>query len=146
MHPSRFFSREEQQRILSAIKEAETDSSGEIRVHLESRCPGDVLDRAAYVFEKLKMHKTRLRNGVLFYLAVDDKKFAILGDMGINDLTPDDFWDRIRDRVIGFFHESRFVCGLEEGILMTGQALKEFFPYQPDDINELPDEISAGNI
>jgi uncharacterized membrane protein len=90
---SSFFTKEEQAKVLSAVKEAEGETSGEIRVHIETRCSGDVLDRAAWVFGKLGMHKTALRNGVLFYLAVEDRKFAIIGDAGINAKVPIDFWD-----------------------------------------------------
>ena len=86
-----------------------------------------------------------MRNGVLFYLAVDDHKFAILGDAGINSLTPEDFWDQIRDKVLEEFREGRFVSGLETGIRMAGEKLKAYFPYQEGDINELPDEISFGD-
>ena len=142
MQPSRFFNTEQKERIGQAIRDAELDTSGEIRVHLERRCKGDVLDRASFVFGKLRMHKTALRNGVLFYLAVDDHQFAILGDAGINTVTPDDFWDNIRDRVMEEFAGGRFVTGLETGIRMAGEKLKEHFPYREGDINELPDEIS----
>ncbi len=144
MQPSNFFNREQKERIGESIREAELDTSGEIRVHIERRCPGEVLDRASFIFSKLKMHKTVLRNGVLFYLAVDDHKFAILGDAGINAVTPEDFWDSIRDRVMEDFGEGRYVTGLETGIRMAGEKLKEHFPYQEGDVNELPDEISFG--
>ena len=90
------------------------------------------------------MHKTELRNGVLFYLAVKDRKFAILGDSGINAVTPDNFWDDIKQRMAGHFAEKDFTGGLREGILMAGDALKEQFPHQKDDVNELSDEISFG--
>lgn len=138
------FTSEEKKEILNAIKVAEKNTSGEIRVHLENKCPGEVLDRAAYLFEKLKMHKTEKRNGVLFYLAVVDKKFAILGDAGINAVTPDDFWDKIKDTMTLLFSEGKFADGLNKGIQMAGEALKKHFPYQTDDINELPDDISFG--
>ncbi len=138
------FTSEEKKEILIAIKVAEKNTSGEIRVHLENKCPGEVLDRAAYLFEKLKMHKTEKRNGVLFYLAVVDKKFAILGDGGINSVTPDDFWDKIKDTMALLFSEGKFADGLNKGIQMAGEALKKHFPYQTDDINELPDDISFG--
>ena len=128
--------------IITAIKQAELSSSGEIRVHLESRCRGDVMDRAATVFEKLEMHKTRLRNGVLFYLAVDDHKFAVLGDGGINAVVPDDFWEKVKETMLGFFTGGDIAGGLSEGILMAGEQLRQYFPYQQDDKNELSDEIS----
>lgn len=139
-----FFTGEEKKLILQSIKTAEKDTSGEIRVHLENRCPGDVLDRAAFLFEKLKMHQTEKRNGVLFYLAVADRKFAILGDAGINAVTPDNFWDEIKDTMTALFSENKFAEGLSKGIEMTGEAMHKYFPYQQDDINELPDDISFG--
>jgi len=139
-----FFSDEEKKQILQSIHAAENNTSGEIRVHLENRCPGDVLDRAAYLFKKLKMHKTEKRNGVLFYLAITDRKFAILGDAGINSVTPDDFWDKIKDAMAALFSEGKFTEGLSNGIQMAGEALNSRFPYQKNDINELPDEISFG--
>ncbi len=139
-----FFSKEEKALIKSAVKEAELNTSGEIRVHIENRCREDVLDRAAWWFAKLEMHKTEKRNGVLFYLAVKDRKFAILGDAGINAVTPEDFWDRIKEKMLAHFRESRFAEGLREGILMAGEQLKAHFPYQKDDVNELSDDISFG--
>ncbi|HEY3372297.1 MAG TPA: TPM domain-containing protein, partial [Prolixibacteraceae bacterium] len=92
-----FFTKEEKKQITDAIAEAERNTSGEIRLHAEGHCNIDVLDRAAYVFEKLGMYKTAQRNGVLFYLAVQDRKFAILGDAGINQVVPADFWDHIKE-------------------------------------------------
>ena len=131
--------------IKQAVADAELDTSGEIRVHIERRCNGDVLDRGAYLFEKLGMHKTDKRNGVLFYLAIDDHKFAILGDAGINTVTPEDFWDVIKDKMQDEFIEGRFTEALAWGIREAGTQLKEHFPYQDDDVNELPDEISFGD-
>ena len=145
MKPSEFFSEEEKQKIVRAIEEAEKDTSGEIRVHIEKDCKTDVLDRAAYIFKKLKMHKTKLRNGVLFYLALEDHKFAILGDAGINKVTPDNFWEEIKETMLSYFREGKFADGLVKGIRMAGEKLKEHFPYQKDDINELSDEISFGD-
>jgi len=103
-----------------------------------------VMDRAAWWFGKLDMQKTKQRNGVLFYLAVKDHKFAILGDAGIYAVTPDNFWDRIKETMAARFSEGNFAGGLQEGILMAGQALKEHFPYEQGDVNELSDEISFG--
>ena len=144
MQPSHFFSSDQKKLIRQAIADAELDTSGEIRVHLERHCKGDVLDRGAYLFEKLGMHNTASRNGVLFYLAVEDKKFAILGDAGINAVTQDDFWDHIKDSMQAEFREGRFAEGLEWGIRQAGASLKQHFPYQENDINELPDDISFG--
>lgn len=144
MSAHNFFSETEKTQIVEAIKEAELNTSGEIRLHVEERCKADVLDRAAYIFEKLSIHKTELRNGVLFYLAVKEKKFAILGDAGINAKVPENFWDEIKETVISNFKEGKFADGLSLGIKMAGQKLKTEFPYQSDDVNELSDEISFG--
>ena len=144
MNAINFFSKEEKEVIKSAVKEAELNTSGEIRVHIDNHCKEDVMDRAAWWFGKLEMQKTEQRNGVLFYLAVKDHKFAILGDAGINANTPDDFWDQIKEKMLASFKEGAFANGLNEGILMAGEALKSHFPYQDDDVNELSDEISFG--
>lgn len=139
-----FFSQEEKEKILNAILEAELNTSGEIRLHLENECDEDVLDRAAFVFKKLKMDKTALRNGVLFYLAIESKKFAILGDKGINAVVPEDFWNNIKDELRKDFSEGKFSEGLVKGIKAAGESLKKQFPHQSDDINELSDDISFG--
>jgi uncharacterized membrane protein len=144
MRALNFFSKEQKELIKSAIQEAELNTSGEIRVHIDNKCKEDVMDRAAWWFAKLEMHKTQLRNGVLFYLAVKHRKFAILGDSGINEVTPDNFWDDIKEKMKGRFAEEDFAGGLREGILMAGEALKKHFPHQKDDVNELSDEISFG--
>ena len=137
-----FFTEIQQKSIQLAIENAELHTSGEIRVHLTSNCKGDVVKTARKVFEKLGMHKTELRNGVLFYLAVEDKKFAILGDKGINDAVPADFWDIIRDLMTLEFKRDQFTVGLCQGIEMSGERLKVHFPYKKDDKNELLNEIS----
>ena len=139
-----FFSKEEKALIKSAVQEAELNTSGEIRVHIDNRCKEDVMDRAAWWFAKLDMHKTEKRNGVLFYLAVKDRKFAIIGDGGINAVTSDDFWDKIKENMLARFQEGKFAEGLREGILMAGEQLKKHFPHQVDDVNELSDDISFG--
>ena len=144
MNASNFFSKEEKEVVKSAVMEAELNTSGEIRVHIDNHCKEDVMDRAAWWFRKLDMQKTEQRNGVLFYLAVKDHKFALLGDAGINAVTPDDFWDTIKEKMLVQFKEGAFANGLKEGILMAGEALKDHFPYQDGDVNELSDEISFG--
>src|SRR6056297_1287975 len=108
------FTKEQKNEIVNAVKEAELNTSGEIRVHIEKKCPEDVLDRAAFLFEKLKMHKTELRNGVLFYLSVKDHKFAILGDAGINAKVPEGFWDNIKETMLEHFKNGEFTTGLEK--------------------------------
>jgi len=144
MSVQKYFTEENKLQITNAIRVAETNTSGEIRVHIESKCKGDVLDQAAYVFEKLEIHKTKLRNGVLFYLAINDNKFAILGDAGINQKVPEDFWESIKEEVVSKFKEGLYSVGLAEGIVKAGEQLKTHFPYQDDDVNELTDEISFG--
>ncbi|MCD6091117.1 MAG: TPM domain-containing protein [Bacteroidales bacterium] len=141
---STFFSKEEKQKIMKAIAEAENESSGEIRVHIENKCAVDVLDCASHAFAQLKMHKTKLRNGVLFYFAIRSKKFAIIGDIGINQKVPENFWDEIKEEMQQAFLKGDFVGGLAQGIIQAGQQLKEHFPHQSNDINELNDEISFG--
>lgn len=144
MNAENFFNSEERARIVSAIEKAELNTSGEIRVHIENHCTGAVLDRACNVFSSLKMHKTALRNGVLIYLAIKDKRFAVIGDVGINEKVSDDFWDKTKGVMLDEFKKGKFCAGLEKGIETAGDQLKEFFPYQSDDINELSNEISFG--
>ena len=143
-HIRKFFSKEEKESIKKAILNAELDTSGEIRVHIESECKEDVLDRAAFLFKKLDMEKTNYRNGVLIYLAVNSQKFAIIGDQGINAVVPENFWADIKTRMTEQFNIGKFTEGLSEAIVSTGKHLKKHFPHHIDDINELPDEISFG--
>jgi uncharacterized membrane protein len=145
MKASAFFTKDQQTQILSAIKEAENASSGEIRVHIETSCKGEVLDRAAWIFRKLGMQKTAERNGVLFYLAVNDRKFAIIGDAGIHAKVPEGFWDNVKELLQKNFIEGKFTEGLSEGILLAGKQLKSHFPHSRDDVNELSDDISFDN-
>ena len=130
--------------IEQAIKEAELNTSGEIRVHIESKCPQDPLQRAVYIFNYLKMFNTQARNGVLIYVAVESRKFAIIGDAGINKVVPDNFWDSIKERMGASFSKGEYVKGLSDAIRDAGVSLKKYFPYQSDDVNEQPDEISFG--
>ncbi|HQQ12588.1 MAG TPA: TPM domain-containing protein [Bacteroidales bacterium] len=140
-----FFSTEEKQAILDAIISAEKDTSGEIRVHIENHCGGDVLDRAAFLFKHLKMNETAQHNGILFYLAVKDRKFAVIGDAGINAVVEENFWESIRHSMTEHFKRSAFTAGLIKGIETTGKKLKAHFPYSNNDVNELSDEISFGS-
>lgn len=144
MNVQKYFTEENKLQITNAIRAAEMNTSGEIRVHIEKFCKGDVLDRAAYLFEKLEMHKTQLRNGVLFYLAVEDHQFAILGDVGINQKVPEDFWESTKELVLSKFKNGNLTEGLTSGILMAGEQLKAHFPYLKNDVNELSNEISFG--
>lgn len=141
----KLFTLEEKTIITDAIKAAEKETSGEIQVHIENKCKIPVMDRAAEVFETLKMHKTRYRNGVLFYLAVEDHEFAILGDAGINNVVPLGFWEEIKEEVLSHFQKRDYTEGLRIGIEMAGQELKVHFPFdQKGDENELSDDISFG--
>lgn len=142
MSAKNFFTEEQRQKISEAIGAAERNTSGEVRIHVDNSCKIDVLDQAAEVFKKLKMHETDLRNGVLFYLAVDDHKFAILGDKGINEKVPTNFWDMIRDQMLEHFKKKEFTEGLIKGIGMAGEQLKTYFPLQSSDRNELSDDMS----
>ncbi len=139
-----FFSKEQQDKIVDAIKEAELNTSGEIRVHLEPNCTIDAVDRAKQVFEELKMHETEQKNGVLFYLAHSDKKFAIIGDSGIHQKVSDSFWNEEKELMKTHFAQKHFTEGLCFAIAKAGQKLKEHFPYQANDTNELSNEISFG--
>jgi uncharacterized membrane protein len=144
MGASKYFTKEQQKQIVDAIKIAEKNTSGEIRVHIESKCNEEVLDRAAWLFDSLKMNKTELRNGVLVYVAVDSKKFAIIGDKGINKVVEADFWNVVKDKMRSHFAQGELTEGISEAVLEAGVQLKKFFSYQSDDENELSDEISFG--
>jgi uncharacterized membrane protein len=144
MNARKFFTEQDQLAIKNAIVQAEKGTSGEIRVHIEDTFSGDVLDQASFIFKKLKMHETEQRNGVLFYLAIKNRKFAIIGDAGINAKVPEGFWDLIKETMAGHFRNNRFTEGLVEGIKQAGEKLIEHFPYLKNDINELSDEISFG--
>lgn len=140
------FSKEKQEVIEEAIKEAEKATSGEIRLHVEDHCPINVLDRASEVFSALEMHKTEERNGVLFYLALKDKQFAIIGDVGINRKMKDHYWGEIKDHLVSRFKNQEFVLGLKEAILMTGIQMKDNFPAPGNIKNELLDDVSFGEV
>ena len=142
MSTKKFFSEKQKQVVQQAIAKAELNTSGEIRVHIEDKCKEEALDRAASVFHQLKMDATALRNGVLFFLAVDDHKFAILGDKGINEKVPSDFWNHIKDEMLLNFKEHKFTEGLCKGIEMAGEKLKEYFPLLTSDTNELSNDVT----
>lgn len=139
-----FLTKEEEQEIVQAIVTAEKNTSGEIRVHIEETSEKPPIERAKEVFSSLEMYKTEARNGVLFYIGVANKGFAILGDEGINNVVEADFWDCTKDLVLEHFKNKEFKKGLVEGILRAGEKLKHYFPYQSDDTNELSNEISKG--
>lgn len=138
-----FLNSNEEKLVVEAIKKAELETSGEIRVHFENDLhKSTCFKRASEVFNYLGMHQTENKNGVLFYIAVQDKSFAILGDSGIDKVVPDDFWESVKDKVTTEFSKGNRVEGLVKGITAAGEKLKHYFPYQSDDTNELTDEIS----
>ena len=142
MNPENFLDRKGRELIVAAIQEAEKDTSGEIRVHIDDVCETDPYRKAVEVFHCLGMEKSEARNGVLIYVACSSKVFAIVGDKGINDAVPADFWNEVSDTLHSYFTEGKFAEGLAEAVRMAGARLKRFFPYRKDDVNELPDEIS----
>ena len=144
MKVEHFFTETEKKQIMAAIADAEKNTSGEIRVHLEKICTEDVFAHAVNVFGKLEMHKTELKNAVLFYLAVQDKKFAIVADKGINDVVPSDFWDKIKHELQTHFKQNNFSASLCKAIEDTGKQLSTYFPLQSNDTNELSNDISVG--
>lgn len=137
-----FLSAGHKEAVHAAVQQAESQTSGEIRVHLENHCKGEVRDRATFIFRKLGMSATAERNAVLFYVAVKDRKFAILGDAGINAKVQPDFWDDIKKHMVMHFKEERYGESLALGVRMAGEQLKAHFPLHPDDKNELNDDIS----
>jgi uncharacterized membrane protein len=139
-----FLSKEEEQEIVEAIRVAEKNTSGEIRVHIEKTTSKVPFDRALEVFYDLKMNETQQQNGVLFYFAVADKAFAICGDKGINDRVSADFWDCTKDAMAAQFKSGNFKQGIVDGILNAGEQLKKHFPWSDGDTNELSNEISKG--
>jgi uncharacterized membrane protein len=139
-----FLNPEEEQEIVAAIGIAEKNTSGEIRVHIEKENTIAPIDRAVEVFHHLQMENTKERNGVIIYVAVKSKHFAIYGDHGINEKVSDDFWNTTKDVMASHFKNGNFKQGLIEGVLKAGEQLKAHFPYQDDDTNELSNEISKG--
>ena len=134
-----------EKQITEAIGQAEANTSGEIRVHVENTCTKDPLDRAVEVFAALHMHQTKLRNGVLFYVALKSHKFAVIGDAGINAVVPKNYWDEITKNVLADFKEGNYGSGLVKGILMAGEQLKTYFPHDAStDTNELHNAVSFG--
>lgn len=139
----KFFSERETKAIVSAIADSEAMTSGEIRVHIEATCKTEnVLDRATEVFYKLEMDKTVHQNGVLIYLAYEDHKFAIIGDKGIDAVVPANFWDGTKEVMKEHFKRHEFLEGIVFAVSETGFHLKQYFPLQHNDKNELPNEIS----
>ncbi|MES2621875.1 MAG: TPM domain-containing protein [Bacteroidota bacterium] len=140
-----FFTDTEKKAIVQAIADAEAMTSGEIRLHTEGKCRTEnVLNRATEIFFQLKMNETVDLNGVLIYIAQDDHKFAIIGDKGINEVVPANFWDGIKEVMHGHFMRGEFYDGVVFAIRETGFHLKQYFPLKDNDKNELTNEISEG--
>ena len=139
-----FLTKEDENEIVEAIRLAEKNTSGEIRVHIEKTTSKVPFDRALEVFYELKMNETQLQNGVLIYLASADKQFVICGDKGINEVVATDFWDSTKEIMAAQFKQGHFKQGLIDGIAQAGEQLKNYFPWQADDTNELSNEISKG--
>ncbi|HHV04532.1 MAG: TPM domain-containing protein [Bacteroidales bacterium] len=140
----KFFTTQDKKRIVAAITRAELKTSGEIRVHIETYCPSSSLERAVFVFNQLKMYKTKGRNSVLIYLATESRKFAVLGDTGINAVVPDGFWESVREIMRQSFVDGRFVEGICAAVEEIGSKLAQYFAYRKDDVDELSNEISFG--
>lgn len=139
-----FLSPAEEQEIVQAILSAEKKTSGEIRVHIESHTRLDHFERAKEVFHLLKMDNTKDENGVLIYVAVNDRKFAIYGDRGIDKVVPEDFWNRSKDIIEAHFKSGHYKEGIIDGVLMAGKELETYFPWRHGDTNELSNEVSKG--
>ncbi len=139
-----YFSEEQQMLLKNAIARNEKHTTGEIRVYIDSTIKGDVLDRAAEIFETLKMHETLLHNGVLIYVAIEMRQFAIIGDSGIHQHVSQNFWEKVKSEMIPFFKRQDYTGGLLHAIDETGKKLKMHFPVTKDDINELPNDVIFG--
>ncbi|MBS1655758.1 MAG: TPM domain-containing protein [Bacteroidetes bacterium] len=144
--PRPFFTVEEREHIVDAVKSAEKRTSGEIRVYIESKCPFmDAIDRAEQVFFKLEMQKTDNRNAVLIYAALKDRQLAVFGDAGIHNRVGDEYWNKLVKKMITDFNKENYAEGIRQCVLDIGEALHEHFPYDNDtDKNELPDDIVFG--
>lgn len=140
-----FLTEAEEKMVVEAIKDAEKNTSGELRVHIEDKCPKKVVnDRVKEVFASLKMHETEQHNGILLYISTEDRKIGIWGDQGIHDKVGQNFWEEEIALIINHFKEGKKAEGLALAINQIGGKLREFFPYQKDDVNELDDSISYG--
>lgn len=142
LNSKNFFSREEQDLVVNAIKTAELNTSGEIRVHVENYCFGNSLSKAEKIFTRLGMQNTKDRNGILIYIAAVSRKIAIVGDKGIHEKLGEAYWDKLVNGIVENFRNNKKAEGLAKGIIDCGEQLKNYFPYTSDDKNELNDSIS----
>jgi uncharacterized membrane protein len=140
------FTEEQNEKIVHAIRDAEMQTSGEVRIFVESHCKYvDALDRAKEIFNNLEMAKTELRNSVLFYIAIKDKQLAIFADKGIHEAAGPDYWKNAVKEILSVFSKENITEGITTSIFKIGEALKTYFPYNQEiDKNELPDEIVFG--
>ncbi len=138
----RFISKHQEEAIIQAIREAESQTSGEVRVHIQKKLNGPVVQEAQKVFFKLNMHHTRQRNGVLFFIAPENRQFAVLGDQGINEVVPPHFWEDIRDLLREHFRNGLVPEGISAAVRMVGEKLHAYFPVHTENPNELSDDIS----
>ncbi|MBC7694878.1 MAG: TPM domain-containing protein [Burkholderiales bacterium] len=129
-------------RLIEAIKSAESKTSGELRVHIEETCDGDALEACKKMFAVLNMHQTKDRNGILFFLAIKSKSFAVWGDEGIHKKVTEEFWEDITECAIGYFKRHDLISGLEKAVEMCGEKLHLYFPLEHDDKDELTNDIS----
>ena len=143
-HPKKFFTEDEQKKIVEEIHKAEEQTSGEIRVHLGRHSGGNVLKKAQKIFYQLGMAHTKHRNGVLIYLATDHRKFAIVGDEGIHRVVPENYWEEVKEEMQKHFREEKFLAGVCRAIHKIGEILQVHFPAEKAGPNELADEISEG--
>jgi uncharacterized membrane protein len=143
MQQKEFLATLDQPRIVAAIGDAEKQTSGEIRVHVQPKAGDDIRKYAEKTFERLGMVKTALRNGVLLFIASEDQRFVILGDRGIDEKVPAGFWDEIAAKLTIRFKAGEFTEGIVEAIRSAGEHLGRFFPRSAGDVNELPDEIDV---
>ena len=132
----------EKEEIQECIRLAELKTSGEIRVHIDKKCDSDPFEKAVTIFNKLKMYQTRDRNGVLIYLSFSDRKLAIIGDEGINNVVPSDFWESTKNELIFRFKRNEFTQGIIDAVTEAGKQLQQYFPLKSDDKNELSNEIT----
>jgi uncharacterized membrane protein len=138
-----FLSAKEEDEVVEAIRMAEKATSGEIRVHIEkSHGEVDIFERAIEVFHLLKMDNTKQENGVLIYVAIENRDFVIYGDKGINEVVPNDFWESTKDAIVAQFKAGNYKQGLIDGILKAGEQLNKHFPWSEGNTNELSNTIS----
>jgi uncharacterized membrane protein len=143
--PKMFFTEDEQKKIVEAIKNAERNTSGEIKVHIDNTSQWeDVVTKASKVFDKLELEKTKQRNGVLIYIAKEDRQFAIWADKGINKVVPEGYWESTIDLMRSYMKVGQYAEGVIKAINMVGVKLKKYFPIEKNDKNELSDDISFG--